>query len=240
MALRMLADIWLIPMVIISTLPYEIYVPALEFLKTISAIGVPSAKNAGTSMNEIISDKFNAVEIWDFNAVIFVFLALSILVVCAEISGTIATAIEEINVPGMVIKGSAIPVTIPNSAIACASVKPKVVRRRGIINEISIVTILDAVRVRVIDELSLIVDSISPLGFESLFPALKYIIETSILENTQATESENVAFTPLSIPFILIMSRIIKHIIRINCSKNSEKLIAKNFFCPQSEPLSIE
>ena len=98
---------------------------------------------------------------------------------------------------------------------------------------------LDAVLAIVIDELSLMIGLISPCGFKNLFPVLKYIMSTSILENTQAIESENVAITPFSTDSGII-NIIIKLTIRINCSKNSEKLIAKNLFSPQRAPRRIE
>ena len=160
-------------------------------------------------------------------------------VVCDEISGTRATAIDEINVPGIVISGSAIPVIIPNSAIACDSEKPNVVNRSGIIKAINICTIEEAVLASVIDELCLTISSILPFGDMILFPFLKYITITSKAEKIQATESDNVAIMPsLDIPGKAI--KIIKQIILINCSKNSEKLIEKNFFCPQRALRSIE
>ena len=140
----------------------------------------------------------------------------------------------------MVISGSAMPVIIPNSAIACSSENPNVASLRGIMNEISIVTIDDAVRAKVIEELCFITSSSCPFGDRILFPDLKYMIVTRTLENTQAIESDNVAFTPPLMESPGITNKIIKHIIRINCSKNSEKLIEKNFFCPQSEPRSTE
>ena len=68
---------------------------------------------------------------------------------------------------------------------------------------------------------------------------MRYKIKTRILEKTQAIDNERVAFVP-RLSDEGIANKIIKQTIRINCSKNSEKLIAKNFFCPQSELRSIE
>ena len=82
---------------------------------------------------------------------------LSIFGVCDDSSGTNATAMEEMNVLGIVIRGSAIPVIIPNSAIASDSESPNSVSLNGIIKDISIVTSEDAVLASVIDELSFIV-----------------------------------------------------------------------------------
>ena len=161
-------------------------------------------------------------------------------VVCDEISGTRATAIDDIKVPGMVIRGRAIPVIIPNSDMACSSVKPKVASRRGMMNAINSVTIDDAVLASVIEELCFTMSFIWPRGIFNLLPDLKYTINTKILEKTQAIDSEDVAITPPDNPLIGIMNNKTRQTMRINCSKNSEKLIAKNLFWPQRALLKIE
>ena len=74
--------------------------------------------NAGTNIKAIIRAAHSAVLILTFSAFLFFISSLSILVVSDEISGTIAIAIDEIKVPGMVRSGRAMPVIIPNSAIA--------------------------------------------------------------------------------------------------------------------------
>ena len=64
--------------------------------------------------------------------------------------------------------------------------------------------------------------------------------KTKILEKMQAIDRDKVAIVPLFILMAGICRSTIKKIILINCSKNSEKLIMKNLFCPQSAARKIE
>ena len=92
----------------------------------------------------------------------------SMLSVLLLIYGTRVTATEPINVPGIKIKGKAIPITRPNSLRASLEFKPAFISLSGIITEIRVVTKLETVLNVVIEDAPFKTGLICPLGELSL------------------------------------------------------------------------